>query len=303
MFESFESFEILTQREPEVIIRGIKSKPASSSPDNGLPPLLLLHGFPQTRHMWHRVAPQLTEKYTVVIPDLRGYGESSKPDAVADYVKSAMARDFVAVMDKLGFDSFFICAHDRGARVSHKLSVDFPDRVRKLIILDICPTLAMYTTTNFDFARAYYHWFFLIQPAPLPETLISASPRRYLELTMGGSDGKGLSIFDKDCIDQYARVMEDPDAVHGMCNDYRASATLDLEEQREDLSKGRRIQSPLLVLWGKHGVIEKGFNAVKEWQAVTDGKIVVQGYNVESGHYIPEQRPGEVVSAILEFLV
>jgi pimeloyl-ACP methyl ester carboxylesterase len=206
-------------------------------------------------------------------------------------------------MEQLGFASFFVCAHDRGARVAHKLSVDFPDRVRKMILLDIAPTLAMYTKTDFDFARAYYHWFFLIQAAPLPETLISGAPRRFLELAMGHRQTEGLSIFDEDCFEQYARAMEDPAAVHAMCNDYRASSTLDLEEAREDLRRGRRIQCPLLVLWGKLGVIEKCFDAVREWQDVAARTDLVQGYSVPSGHYIPEQVPDDTVSAITKFLV
>jgi pimeloyl-ACP methyl ester carboxylesterase len=300
MFDNFETFTVVTQQNPEVTIYGLKSNSTATSP---LPPLLLLHGFPQSRHIWHSVAPQLTDNYTVIIPDLRGYGESSKPEDVADYAKSAMARDFVAVMDHFNFKSFFICTHDRGARVAHKLCVDFPDRVRKTILLDICPTLAMYTTTNFDFAKAYYHWFFLIQEEPLPETLISASPRKFIELAMGGKGGEGLKIFHPDALDYYGQVMENPKAVHSMCNDYRASATLDLDEQRDDLDKGRLIRCPLLVLWGKYGVIEKSFDAIKEWQAVTSRDVVVKGHSVESGHYIPEQRPEDVVSSILEFCV
>ncbi|KAJ9157922.1 Fluoroacetate dehalogenase [Pleurostoma richardsiae] len=298
MFEGFDAFTITTQREPLIFISGLKSG-GSFSP---LPPLLLLHGFPQNHRIWHRVAPQLTGKYTVVILDLRGYGESSKPGDLSAYAKSAMARDCAVVMEQLGFKSFYVCAHDRGARVTHKLCVDFPERVRKAIILDICPTLAMYTSTDFEFAKAYFHWFFLIQKEPLPETLISGSPRRFAELFMGGRQPRGLQIFDQESFASYVKVLEDPVAVHAMCQDYRASATLDLDEARDDLNNGKLVRCPLRVLWGKHGVIEKCFDAMKEWRAVTEEGINVDGHSLDSGHYIPEQVPDDVMFNILEFL-
>lgn len=299
MFDSFEPFSILTQSSPEVTIKGLKSGDASSP----LPPLLLIHGFPQTHHIWHLVASQLLDKYTVVLIDLRGYGESSKPDDVSNYAKSAMARDCIAVMDQLGFtSSFFVCAHDRGARVTHKLCVDYPDRVRKAILLDICPTLAMYEATNFEFAKAYFHWFFLIQPEPLPEMLIAAEPRKLAEMFMGRRQEKALHIFKDECFEAYVKNMSDPAAVHAMCQDYRAAATLDLDEARDDLANGRLVKCPLLVLWGKHGVIERCFDAVKEWRAVTQQDVPVEGYAVESGHYLAEEAPEEIVSAIEKFL-
>ncbi|KAF5019675.1 hypothetical protein F66182_8304 [Fusarium sp. NRRL 66182] len=300
MFDGFQSFLITTKSNSNVTIRGFKN---GDAPSSSKPPLLLLHGFPQTLHIWHRVAPQLIDKYNVVLIDIRGYGESSKPDHVAAYAKSAMARDCIDVMDTLGHtESFFVCAHDRGARVAHKLAVDYPDRVRKFILLDICPTLSMYTKTDFDFAKSYFHWFFLIQPEPLPETLMNARPRELAELFMGGRQKENLSIFEPAAFDIYAKCLEDRATVHGMCNDYRASATLDLDEARDDLKKGRKIRSPLLVLWGKYGVIEKSFDAIKEWEEVTEPGIPVKGHSVEAGHYIPEHAPDDVVSAIMEFL-
>ena len=297
MFEGLEPFALQTQQDPHVEIHGLKS----TTPDPSRPGLLLLHGFPQSHHIWHRVAPQLLGQYTLVIPDLRGYGESSKPESVGNYAKSAMARDMASVMHQLGFSSFYVCAHDRGARVAHKLCVDHPDRVIKVILLDICPTLAMYTKTDFDFAKAYFHWFFLIQPAPLPETMIAGDPRRVLEMFMGGRQKDGLAIFDQDCFEYYASVMKNPAAVHAMCNDYRASSTLDLEEAREDLRRSRLIKCPVRVFWGSHGVIEKCFDAVDEWRAVSDPGVDVQGRSLDSGHYIPEQVPDDVVAAIREF--
>lgn len=300
MFDGFEPFDVKTQNEPPVTIHGLIHRSAAS-----LPPLLLLHGFPQSHHIWHRVAPELTPHYNVILMDIRGYGASSKPADVASYAKSAMARDCIAVVDALGFTSspFFVCAHDRGARVAHKLCVDFPGRVRAAILLDICPTLAMYTKTDLDFAKAYFHWFFLIQREPLPETLISAAPRRFAELFMGGRQEGALDIFEPSNFDYYASVLEDPAAVHAMCQDYRAGATLDLDEARRDLRDGRLVTCPLLVLWGKQGVIESCFDAVKEWRDVTAPGVTVRGHHVDSGHYVPEQAPGEVTAAVREFLV
>ncbi|KAF7557680.1 hypothetical protein G7046_g5973 [Stylonectria norvegica] len=299
MFEDFQSFVVTTEQDPAINIHGLKSGDSLSP----LPPLLLLHGFPQSRLIWHRVAPQLTQKYTVVILDLRGYGQSSKPKNMEAYAKSAMARDCVKVMDDLGFPSFFICAHDRGARVAHKLCVDYPGHIKKTILLDICPTLAMYTTTNFEFAKSYFHWFFLIQMEPLPELSILGNGRKFAENFMGRRQKAGLGIFNQECWESYVKGLEDLETVHAMCQDYRASATLDLDESRNDLANNRLIRSPLLVLWGKQGIIEKCFDAVKEWRAVSSENVSVQGYSIDSGHYLPEEVPDEIVSAIVEFLV
>jgi pimeloyl-ACP methyl ester carboxylesterase len=299
MFEALDPFTLTTQKDPHVEIFGLKSGDANAS----RPALLLLHGFPQSRHIWHRVAPPLLDQYTLVVPDLRGYGASSKPDDIASYAKSVMARDLIAVMDQLGFGTFYVCAHDRGARVAHKMCVDFPGRVLKLILLDICPTLAMYNKTDFEFAKAYFHWFLLIQPAPLPETMLAGDPRRVIEMYMGGRQVGGLDIFDPECLEYYISMMGDATTVHAMCNDYRAAASLDMQEQRDDLARGRNIKCPVRVLWGKRGVIEKCFDAVSEWRAVSEPGVDVQGWAVDSGHYVPEERPEAVVSAIKEFFL
>ncbi|KAK0388743.1 hypothetical protein NLU13_4986 [Sarocladium strictum] len=300
MFNGFEPFAVTTQTNPNIVIHGLKR----DNPATRLPPLLLLHGFPQSHHIWHRVVqdPEILDKFTIFVLDLRGYGESSKPAHVSAYAKSAMARDCAVVMEQFGHVKFFVCAHDRGARVTHKLCVDYPDRVQRAILLDICPTLAMYTKTDFDFAKAYFHWFFLIQEAPLPETLISGKPREFAQLFMGGRQPDGLDIFDKSCFDYYVSVLSRPEAVQAMCQDYRASSTLDLEEAKQDLASDRRIRCPLMVLWGKNGVIEKSFDALEEWRAVMADGAVLNGYPVEDcGHYIPEQSPGKVTQAILDF--
>lgn len=307
MFENFQPVSFITQSSPEVTIRGLRSGNNvnnNNTSSSQLPPLLLLHGFPQTLHIWHNVASQLTDTYQVVLLDLRGYGSSSKPGGdVAQYAKSAMARDCAVAMEQLGHTSFYLCGHDRGARVGHKLCVDYPDRVKSAIFLDISPTLAMYEATNLEFARAYFHWFLLIQPSPLPETMILGSPRQVAEMFMGGRQADQLGIFEAECFDEYVKNMSDPDTVHAMCQDYRAAATLDLEEQRRDLAEGRHIQCRLRVLWGKHGVVAKCFDAISDWRNVTQEGVAVDGKAVESGHYIPEQAPHEVVSAIREVFV
>ncbi|KAJ4313167.1 hypothetical protein N0V84_009546 [Fusarium piperis] len=299
MFEQFEPFSITTQQQPEIVISGVRSNNAAS----GLPPLLLLHGYPQTIHIWHRVAPQLTSRYQVVIPYLRGYGTSSKPVEVDAYAKSVMAKDFIEVMNQLGFDDFYICAHDRGARVAHKLCVDHPKRVRKAMLLDICPTLAMFEATNMGIAKSYFHWFLMLQKEPLPEMMISANPRKFAELFMGGRHAEGFKVFDERCFEEYVKLLEDPAAVHGMCQDYRASATLDMEEQRDDLKNGRLIRCPLFVIWGKESAIDKHFNALEEWRAVTDKGFPVEGYSVDSAHYVPECASDAVVAEALRFFV
>ncbi|KAI4253194.1 MAG: hypothetical protein LQ352_003826 [Teloschistes flavicans] len=267
------------------------------------PPLLLLHGFPQNHRIWHRVAGQLAECYTVVALDLRGYGASSKPpgdERHETYSKHAMAQDCVDVMSALGHDSFYICAHDRGARVTHKLCVDHPQRVRKAILLDIAPTLVMYEKTDFTFAKAYYHWFFLIQDAPYPEKLIGANPEAFIGYGGGGRPRDAIVFFGQECYDSYLDGLKDPATVHAMCEDYRASASIDMDDHRKDNEAGRKIQCPLMVLWSEHGVIEKCFSPIIEWKNVSSSTVA--GENVDCGHYIPEESPAVVLEKILEFL-
>ncbi|EGX87871.1 epoxide hydrolase, putative [Cordyceps militaris CM01] len=300
MFPGFTPFTVQTETQPEAVsIFGLQSAPSPTP----LPPLLLLHGFPQNHRIWSRVAPLLAGRFHLVLIDLRGYGGSSKPASVAAYAKSAMARDCIAVMDALGHAGrrFFVCAHDRGARVAHKLCVDHPARIASTILLDICPTLAMYGQTNLQFATAYFHWFFLIQDAPFPETLIAARPREFARLFMGARQAEGVTIFDEPAFESYVAALGDEAAVHGMCQDYRASASLDLDEAREDLAQGRLIKCPLRVFWSERGVIEKCFDAIKEWKAVAEKDVLVEGHSVDSGHYIPEQLPEVVASKVIAF--
>src|SRR5204863_8177192 len=215
----------------------------------------------------HRVAPRLRERFALVLPDLRGYADSDKPEGPADhsaYSKRAMALDCVELMRGLGFDRFAVCGHDRGARVTHRLALDHPDAVRAALLLDISPTLTMYERTTMDFARAYYHWFFLIQPAPLPERLIGAAPSFYLRTKLGGCGSEGLAPFDERALAEYERCFADPAAIHAMCEDYRAAASIDLVHDRAD--SARLIDCRTHVLWGERGVVQRLFTPLEDWQ-------------------------------------
>jgi haloacetate dehalogenase len=265
------------------------------------PPLLLLHGHPQTHAIWHRVAPQLAQSHTLVMADLRGYGDSSKPTGAADhgnYSKREMALDQVQLMQHLGFGQFDVLAHDRGARVAHRLALDHPHAVQRLVLLDVAPTLAMYQQTTDAFARAYWHWFFLIQPAPLPERLIEADPAAYVRDVMGRRSA-GLAPFDPRALAEYVRCLALPGAAHGVCEDYRASASIDLEHDRVDLLSGHRMTQPLLVLWGEQGVVHKCFKPMDEWQKVAND---VRGEALPCGHYIAEEAPEVLLKHVGHFL-
>ncbi len=264
----------------------------------GRPPLLLLHGHPQTMAMWHRVAPVLAQTRRVVLMDLRGYGDSDRPPAgevSAAYAKREMAMDAVALMRSLGHERFAVLAHDRGARVAHRLALDHPRAVTRLMLLDIAPTLAMYEGTTEAFARAYWHWFFLIQPAPLPERLIEADPVAYLRDGMGR---RGSGLFDSRAWAEYQRCIASPGSAAAICADYRAGAGIDLEHDRADRDAGRRVTQPLRVLWGANGVVGRCFEPLKLWQAAADD---VTGRAVDSGHYIAEEAPDAVLSEAAQF--
>ena len=258
------------------------------------PPLLLLHGYPQTHAMWHKVAPALARDYTVVCADLRGYGDSSKPRGVpghANYSKRAMALDMVEVMEALGFVQFHLVGHDRGGRVAHRLARDHGKRVRTLTVLDISPTLKMYESTNMQFAKAYYHWFFLIQEAPLPEKMLKGVGPGYILMRLGRGKS-GIKVFDKSALAEYQRCF-DP---HSTCEDYRAAATIDLVHDRK--SRGK-IAMPVLALWGRQGVIAALFNCLADWREVAAD---VRGRALQCGHFIPEEKPKELVDELRGFL-
>ncbi len=263
------------------------------------PPLLLLHGYPQTHVMWHKIAPRLAERFTVVLTDLRGYGDSAKPpggDDHAAYSKRAMAQDQVEVMAALGFERFAVVGHDRGARVTHRMALDHPERVSKAAVLDIAPTLHMYEHADIAFATAYYHWFFLIQPFDLPERLIGGDPDFYVDRKIG-KWSKTEGCFSAEALAEYKRCFRDPATIHATCEDYRAAAGIDLEHDRADLE--RKIACPLLVLWGAEGVIERTYDTLAVWRARAED---VSGKALPCGHFLAEEAPEETLAELVAFL-
>ena len=264
------------------------------------PALLMLHGYPQSHVMWHRLAPKLARRYTVVCPDLRGYGDSSKPRGLADhsnYAKRVMAQDMVDVMARLGHARFHLVGHDRGARVGHRLARDHgPQVVRSFTAIDIAPTLAMFEATDMAFARAYYHWFLMLQPTPLAEKMVAAVAPYHI-LAGSGLSAKGLKAFAKPALAEYVRAFSDPRTIHATCEDYRASGGIDLEHDRAD--RGKKLAMPVQVLWGKRGVVGTQFDPLAEWRKVARH---VTGHAIDCGHFIPEEAPTETLAAIRAFL-
>ena len=266
------------------------------------PPLLLLHGHPQTHAMWHKVAPALAKHFTVVMMDLRGYGDSVRPASDAEhtaYSKREMALDAVAVMQHWGFERFGVLAHDRGARVAHRLALDHPSCVSRLMLLDIAPTLAMYENTSRAFAGAYWHWFFLIQPPPLPEALIESDPVRYVRSVMGKRHA-GLAAFAPDALAEYERCAQIAGTAQAICEDYRASATIDLAHDRADVAAGNKLVQPLQVLWGEHGAVGQCFDVLTLWR---DAATQVTGNSLPCGHYIAEEASELLIPQVLNFFI
>lgn len=265
------------------------------------PPLLLLHGNPQTHVMWHAMAPALAERFTVICPDLRGYGGSLKPEATVDhapYAKREMAIDMVQLMDHFGFDQFFVGSHDRGARVAHRMALDFPDRVRKLAILDIVPTIEHFERTDMDFAMGYYHWFWFAQLHPFPESVIDAAPETWFHAHTA-REPKGADFFHPEALSDYLAAVRNPLMIRGMCEDYRAAATVDLDHDRQSREAGEKIRCPLLVLWGAKGKIGKWYEPLDIWRQYCAAEVT--GGLVDSGHYLAEEAPGDVLDRFLEF--
>jgi haloacetate dehalogenase len=259
------------------------------------PPLLLLHGNPETHAMWHRVAPALARRFTVVCPDLRGYGGSFKPGATPDhapYAKAAMARDVVAVMEHFGHRRFLLAGHDRGARVAHRLAIDFPDRVEKLALLDIIPTIEHFERADMQFGLGYYHWFFLAQPHPFPEVLINAAPETWFPFQAVRAP-EPPAYFAPEALADYLAAVRDPATISGICEDYRAAATIDLEHDRASRAAGRKVQCPMLVLWGAKGRVGELYDALGIWRQYCAAKVT--GGPVASGHFIPEEAPEAVL--------
>ena len=261
--------------------------------------MLLVHGYPQTHAIWYKIAPALARKYAVVCPDLRGYGDSSKPKGLPDhsnYSKRAMARDMVEAMAALGHREFHVVGHDRGARVGHRLARDHGKRVRTLTVLDISPTLKMFESTDMAFASAYYHWFLMLQPPPLPEKLLAGHVPFYI-LGRVGRAKADLGKFSREAIREYVRCFSDARTIHATCEDYRAAATIDLEHDRRDRRK--KLTMPVLALWGKQGVVGSQFDCLADWREVAEN---VTGRALNCGHFIPEEAPRETLAQIERFL-
>ena len=263
------------------------------------PPLLLLHGHPQTHVTWRKIAPLLAERFTVVCPDLRGYGDSSKPrgdERHAVYSKRAMAADQVAVMRALGAERFRMVGHDRGGRVGHRLALDFPDALEKLCVFDIAPTATMYARADRDFATRYFWWFFLIQPEPLPERMILGDVAFFLREHVERQN-KIPGATEEAAFQEYLRCYRSPEGVHAVCEDYRAAATIDLEHDAADADA--RIACPLLALWGARGVVGRTYDVVETWR---EKALDVRGHALDCGHTLQEELPDETLQALLDFL-
>ncbi len=268
------------------------------------PPVVLLHGYPQCHAMWHRIAPRLAERFTVVVPDLPGYGRSSIPPDAADhapYSKRRMGAEVAAVMARLGHDHFALVGHDRGARVGYRLALDAPERVERLAVLDIVPTGTLWRTFSVRRAMTFYHWTMLAQKAPLPETLVGGDPSFYLRHTIGGwTKAKDLSAIHPDALAAYEAFFREPERIHATCEDYRASATIDRVDDEADMDAGRKIEPPVLVLWGDTGFAGQGSRQLDVWR---EWCREVTGAPVDSGHFIPEENPDGVMEHLLPFLL
>ncbi len=280
--------------------KGIDFNFVHAGPSRGIP-LLLLHGYPQTHIMWHKVVDELSKKYYVVCPDLKGYGDSSKPRGMDDhknYSKKVMAEEMVNIMDYLDFNTFYVAGHDRGARVTHRMCLDYPEKVLKACVMDIAPTYYMFEYTNQKFATGYYHWFFLIQPDNLPETLITPNAKYYLTEKLKRWSDQDVPFdekFDSNAVEEYIRCF-DEDAIHATCEDYRAAATIDMNDDFEDRKK--KVEMQLLVLWGRYGFIHKSYDVLKIWK---DYALKVQGKALDCGHFLPEEKPKEVIEELIKF--
>ncbi len=268
------------------------------------PPILLLHGFPQTHLMWRGVAPRLARNFTVVCADLRGYGRSACPASTADhapYAKRAMAQDMVLVMQKLGFPRFSVAGHDRGGRVAYRMALDHPGRIDRLAVLDVLPTETVWDRADARFALAYWPWSLLAQPEPLPERIIEAAPEAIVDNALGGW-GSPSAVFPADVRAAYIHALGDPAHAHAICEEYRAAATLDRQHDRADRAQGRRIACPVLALWGAPGALDAWYaeagGPIALWQEWSDN---VQGNAIQAGHFFPEEAPEQTAEALHRF--
>ncbi len=292
MFEGFTRAEIKTSGARIVTVHGGRG-----------PPVLLMHGNPFTHLSWHKFAPRLAQEFTVVATDLRGYGDSEKPpggDDHSGYSFRAMAQDQVEVMAALGFKRFMAAGHDRGARVLHRMCLDHPEKVERAAILDIIPQHNLYTHMTREWAKASYHWLFMIQPEPLPERLMSADPDFFITTKLAKTKA-GLSFFGKEALEEYKRCFRNPATVHAMCEDYRATYGVDFEMDQADFAAGRKITCPALILWGATGAVGRNHKPAEVWK---DYATDIRGAKaLPCGHYLSEEAPEETYRELRDFFV
>ncbi|WP_153770846.1 alpha/beta hydrolase [Labrenzia sp. CE80] len=267
------------------------------------PPLLLVHGYPQSHAMWHKIAPDLAQRFTLILPDLPGYGQSSILEPSADhhaYSKRAMASRLLVLMRKLGHERFRLVGHDRGARVSYRMALDHPDRIERMAVLDILPTYDYWQRMDRDFALKIYHWAFLAQPAPFPEDLISASSARFLDHTLASwTADKSLKSFSAEALQHYHAFFSEPDRIAATCEDYRAGAAIDVDHDRQDLEAGNKVKAPLLAVWGATGIAQSDETPLNVWERWADD---VSGGPIKAGHFVAEENPEELLDMLLPFL-
>ena len=289
-FSDFESSSINTKRG---VIRYRKAGQG--------PVLLMLHGNPQTHAMWHKVAPELVNQYTVICPDIPGYGKSFKPvisNNHSTYSKINMALDIINFMELLGFDKFQIVAHDRGARIAHRIALDFPEKVIKMILLDIIPTIEHFERTNMEFAMGYYHWFWLAQRSPIPESVINKAPEEWF-FAHTSREEKDKNFFDPIALNDYLDCVKNPETIKAICEDYRAAATIDLIDDKKSRDNNIKIKAPTLVLWGNKGKLEQWYEPLSIWQNYCSSDL--RGNAINSGHYLAEENPDEIIKNIKLF--
>jgi haloacetate dehalogenase len=289
----FSDFELSTINTKRGVIRYSKAGQG--------PALLMLHGNPQTHAMWHKVAPELVNQYTVICPDIPGYGKSFKPiisNNHETYSKVNMALDIIDFMELLGFDKFQIVAHDRGARIAHRIALDFPEKVIKMMLLDIIPTIEHFERTNMEFAMGYYHWFWLAQKSPIPESVINKAPVEWF-FAHTSREEKDKNFFDPIALNDYLDCIKNPETIKAICEDYRAAATIDLIDDKKSRDNNIKIKAPTLVLWGNKGKLEQWYEPLSIWQNYCSSDL--RGNAINSGHYLAEENPDEIIKNIKLF--
>ena len=290
----FSDFELSTIKTRRGLIRFRKAGTG--------PALLMLHGNPQTHVMWHKVAPKLVKDYTIICPDIPGYGKSFKPDVTENhrpYSKVNMASDIVNFMELLGCDKFYILAHDRGARIAHRLALNFSEKIIKMILLDIIPTIEHFERTNIEFAMGYYHWFWLAQRNPVPESVINKAPEDWF-FAHTSREKKDKDFFHPLALNDYLSCIKNPETISAICEDYRAAATIDIIDDKKSRDDNIKIKVPLLVLWGNKGKLEQWYETILIWQKYCSQEV--KGKAINSGHYLAEENPDEVIENIKAFL-